>query len=655
MNVEDRVREVLQAKATVTPASDALDRILANVSEVTPQRGAPFRRRIRRPDRSAEPRSRLAAGIVAFIVAVAALGLVTVAFDGKRGPHSPVSPPATTAAVHTNGDIWAAIGGGEGGVAISRVDPMSGHTSIMWTDGRWPVATGTSSGRVNEAAIGSGYAFSPDGSKVVFSAYGYDPAGKVYGTELFTMDADGANVQQLTHDHAVDGKPAWAPDGRSIIYASYRGANFVPGCLGLSSCLPDLYVIDASGATPTQLTNDAVGETQPSWSPDGSRVTFVSVGPDGTGSIETMNADGTGRMTIASGAGTFFSHPRWSPRGDLIAFLRQDKNQTYHLWTVAPDGSDPHDLLDTGADSDYGPIVWSPDATEIAFPKVIGGEPQVWLADPTGSRHQLATWPHYGISPIAWQPGAPVQPASGVSFAPSGGWSTSTYRGMAWGGSNPGPTGGAWASNLAFDPGDLPERTGFPLLTLRSSPPAGVVLTVETLGSNRPDDLSLPLNLTSFSVRAPQAEEPPGLTVYEAHGVVNGQNVLVRVYFGAQSPTANDLQAAQGELNTLVIPSGLDGQGNVGTLSGHLFAVGGPPGVKRRPLIGSVTITGDGTSKTVAVGAGGSYSISLPPGRYELSGASPLYNGGRTPCLSASPIEVSAGTAVVSNVYCQEI
>lgn len=94
---------------------------------------------------------------------------------------------------------------------------------------------------------------------------------------------------------------------------------------------------------------------------------------------------------------------------------------------------------------------------------------------------------------------------------------------------------------------------------------------------------------------------------------------------------------------------------DVGTLSGHLFAVGGPPGVKRRPLIGSVTITGDGTSKTVAVGAGGSYSISLPPGRYELSGTSPQYNNGRLTCFATAAVDVQTGTNVVSDVYCQEI
>jgi hypothetical protein len=57
----------------------------------------------------------------------------------------------------------------------------------------------------------------------------------------------------------------------------------------------------------------------------------------------------------------------------------------------------------------------------------------------------------------------------------------------------------------------------------------------------------------------------------------------------------------------------------------------------------------------VAVGSDGSYSISVPPGRYSVVGTSPLYNSGRTRCFAMRPVTVSDGTDVVADVLCQEM
>ena len=92
-----------------------------------------------------------------------------------------------------------------------------------------------------------------------------------------------------------------------------------------------------------------------------------------------------------------------------------------------------------------------------------------------------------------------------------------------------------------------------------------------------------------------------------------------------------------------------------GTLSGHLFAVGGlAPGF--RPLNGTVTIVqGPDRSSTVSVGTDGRFSIAVPPGRYLLEGRSPLYDGGKGTCRADRPATVRAGATVVANVYCQEM
>ncbi len=343
-------------------------------------------------------RTKVVVIMTAFVLTIVATGLVVFAFRSATP-----TAPATPAPLRTNGDIWAFVGGGDGGSAVYRVDPRSGAPSVLWSDDRgWP---GAPPDRVKPSAVSMDYDFSPDGSRVVFSSYGYDGDRRPYGTELFVMDADGTNIHQLTHDHAVNGFPAWSPDGSSIVFASYRGSGYVPGCLGLSICLPDLYAIDANGGQPRQLTNDPLGETAPRWSPDGSRLVFVSVTPEGNGSLEIMNVDGGQRTPITSDPDVALLFPEWSPDGQRILFLRAAQGERFHLWTVFPDGSDQRDLLDTRADTTFGRPLWSPDGGHIAYGRLVGGEAELWLVDPDGTNdHRLATWPRYGGAPVAWQP-----------------------------------------------------------------------------------------------------------------------------------------------------------------------------------------------------------------------------------------------------------
>lgn len=85
--------------------------------------------------------------------------------------------------------------------------------------------------------------------------------------ELYTMAADGSDVQQLTNDGFDHNTPAWSPDGRWIAYASDGGSN--------DSLV--LYAIPAAGGTAIQLSrNTAFDDFSPAWSPDGRTVVFES-------------------------------------------------------------------------------------------------------------------------------------------------------------------------------------------------------------------------------------------------------------------------------------------------------------------------------------------------------------------------------------------
>jgi len=78
------------------------------------------------------------------------------------------------------------------------------------------------------------------------------------------MDADGSNQTRLTRDLALDGSPAWSPDGRRIAFHSGRDGNM------------EIYVMDADGSKQTRLTDHAAGDGSPAWSPDGSKIAFQS-------------------------------------------------------------------------------------------------------------------------------------------------------------------------------------------------------------------------------------------------------------------------------------------------------------------------------------------------------------------------------------------
>ncbi len=71
------------------------------------------------------------------------------------------------------------------------------------------------------------------------------------------MDADGSNQTLLTNNPALDGLPAWSPDGTKIAFHSDRDGN------------DEVYVMDADGSNQTRLTNNHAFDFGPAWSPVG--------------------------------------------------------------------------------------------------------------------------------------------------------------------------------------------------------------------------------------------------------------------------------------------------------------------------------------------------------------------------------------------------
>jgi Tol biopolymer transport system component len=171
-------------------------------------------------------------------------------------------------------------------------------------------------------------------------------------THVFHRRPDGSLVDLTPGADGYGGR--WSPDGTRIAFVSARSGT------------EGIYLMDADGGHVTQLTNN--GEIAPDWSPDGTRLLFWPSVTRGFGPVSVMNVDGSGVRTLGQG-----SLPVWSPDGTRIAFERQNGICIYDLcgidvYLMDPDGSGARLLKGTTSAIEYAAVPeWSPDGTRIAY------------------------------------------------------------------------------------------------------------------------------------------------------------------------------------------------------------------------------------------------------------------------------------------------
>ncbi len=178
---------------------------------------------------------------------------------------------------------------------------------------------------------------------------------------------------------------------RGILFESERSGHL------------DIWIIDAEGGDPIQLTSDPLPEAWPCWSHDGTKILF-----NRDTEMWVMNADGSSQAMLA-GDTTPVGGQVWSPNDTKIAFQRGEISE---IAVMDADGSNQRNL--TPVTGVHAWPTWSPDGTQIAFHAdrdiVIGDvpsmtdDPDVYVvnADGTGET-QLTTAPGHDWLPL-WSP-----------------------------------------------------------------------------------------------------------------------------------------------------------------------------------------------------------------------------------------------------------
>ncbi|MDH4113113.1 MAG: LpqB family beta-propeller domain-containing protein [Actinomycetota bacterium] len=211
----------------------------------------------------------------------------------------------------------------------------------------------------------------PDGA-IVFSS----STAEGTQTNLYFVSPEGGPASAITGvpaDVSVD-EVAWAPDGMHLAFVM-GPAQHLHAYAGDAN----LYVLDLSTGSLVRLTK-GLEVASPSWSPDGRQIVFVA--GQGT-TLEVINADGTGRHTVADARG-YYQRPSWSPDGSVIAFQSSPDRTSEQtaVFTIRPDGTGERQL--TPGTASEGFPSWSPDGTRIVY----SAAERLWIMNGDGSHER---------------------------------------------------------------------------------------------------------------------------------------------------------------------------------------------------------------------------------------------------------------------------
>ena len=376
----------------------------------------------------------LALLLFAAAAAVATVGCVRV--SGGNQSLTPAAPPTATG-IAAPDPTFGPTGLATPNPAVSAPEPTAAHVPTP-TNSTLPTGTPTRSqpdkhsigrdkSRWNNSAQMEPH-WTADGTHIVFG-----DAGRIYA-----IDADGTNLVSLSGSFEpldqrdlfsetveIDVSPSPSPFGSLVAYATLRYTEADWG-----DHTYELTIQPIGGGGRQRLTDNDWNDVSPAWSPDGSRIAFVSERGDGPW-VYTIAPDGSSERAIASDIRVQTDAPVWSPDGRRLAFVAEEgkyyesvkylhhpnastsvektsiyaheifreavylvdsdgSNLTKLAWADATDEAprtrESHGDLYETPEEDVIRFRWSPDGKRIAFVAHYYGEPDgLYVASADGS------------------------------------------------------------------------------------------------------------------------------------------------------------------------------------------------------------------------------------------------------------------------------
>jgi len=194
--------------------------------------------------------------------------------------------------------------------------------------------------------------------------------------QLYLVNANTTDLTQLTNMENGACQPSWSPDGMQLV--------FISPCLGRGDFFEtiynesSLYIINADGTGLKQLTPSPGSDFEPAWSPDGKQIAFTSI-RGGFRQIYALDVE-TLIVTLLTNTTDAIesSQPYWSPDGTKIVYMAK-RVGAYQVWSMNANGQEAVQLARSGQDLwDYLPA-WSPDGRTIFFSQRRLGAFRPWL------------------------------------------------------------------------------------------------------------------------------------------------------------------------------------------------------------------------------------------------------------------------------------
>jgi Tol biopolymer transport system component/DNA-binding winged helix-turn-helix (wHTH) protein len=233
---------------------------------------------------------------------------------------------------------------------------------------------------------------SADGKKMAYSLLSVRSNLWAVPLSSGSSEATGSPVQITNDTSRRNQLPAFSPDGRKIAYTSSRPASSV-------SSANDVWLVDADGKNPQQLTTDPALDGLPSWLSQGDRVAFTS-NRTGHWALWATTPAG-GRETLLLDLGEGIDYMRLSPDGKQVA-LHLRKDGIVNIWMVALEGGQPVQL--TFDKELMGWPCWSPDGEFLAFEMRRGDDTHIGIIPSKGGPVTQLTFEHGQSWPYGWSP-----------------------------------------------------------------------------------------------------------------------------------------------------------------------------------------------------------------------------------------------------------